>query len=78
MPKAFAKTSSSIHEAIATTCPWTYTNFGNHSEIEAFIEATGAWETIAEVHSIADLDAEDIADFIVRAVSSYAHREIKN
>ncbi len=78
MPKASTKPPALIHESITATCPWTYTNFGNHSEIEAFIESTGTWETIAEVHSVADMDAEDIADFIIRAVSAYAQREAKN
>lgn len=49
--------------------PWHCTHFGDTSEIEAHNPATGAWETIADVRSTATLDAEDIADFIVRTVN---------
>ena len=48
---------------------WSCTHFGDISEIEVFIEASGHWETVAEVRPIANIDAEDIADFIVQAVS---------
>lgn len=47
---------------------WSCTHFGDMSEIEVFVEASGQWETVAEVHSVANIDAEDIADFIVQAV----------
>jgi len=56
-------------QLILATRPWTCTNFGDQSEIEAYVEATGAWETIATVHAVNGVDAEDIASFIVRAVN---------
>ena len=70
-------TDQSIIERIAlyqrivnVTTPWACTHFGNQSEIETYNETTEKWETIAEVHSTADFDAEDIASFIVEVVNS--------
>ena len=49
--------------------PMTCTSFGDHSEIDALIESTGQWETLATIHSVAGIDAEDIASFVVHSVS---------
>ena len=48
---------------------WSCTHFGKQSEIEVHVGSTGKWETIAIVHSIVGFDAEDIAGFIVGAIS---------
>jgi hypothetical protein len=50
---------------------WSCTHFGDLSEIEAFIEASGKWETIASIYRTDDLDAEDIAAFIIQAIGEY-------
>ena len=52
--------------------PWVCTHFGDLSEIDAYIVGTGKWETIANVQAVEGIDAEDIADFIVRAVNNQA------
>ncbi|MDD4600962.1 MAG: LuxR C-terminal-related transcriptional regulator [Negativicutes bacterium] len=44
------------------------TSFGNRSEIEAFIETTQKWETIATIYSVAGIDAEDFAEFVASAI----------
>jgi len=69
MPKVSRKSKSSMEISIVATLPWTCTNFGNQSEIEAYVKATGTWETIATVHVAGGVDAEDIAGFIVQAVN---------
>jgi hypothetical protein len=67
------------HDAIsddflAAISPWRSTHFGDQSEIEAQIRATGTWETLAAVRSLPGLDAEDLASFIVMVVNEYAAR----
>jgi len=59
---------------LATISPWRSTHFGDQSEIEAQIMATGSWETIAAVRSLPGLDAEDLASFIVMLVNEHAAR----
>jgi hypothetical protein len=54
-----------------TMATWSCTHFGNQSEIESYIAATGKWETVADVRPVAGVDAEDMADFIVNAVKHY-------
>jgi hypothetical protein len=68
MPKQ--KLAHELMHTVTSTLPWSCTHFGDLSEIEANIG--GKWETIAEVHSVGNLDAEDIADLIVRAVNECA------
>jgi len=53
---------------IEATLPWKCTHFGDESEIEANIK--GKWKTITIVHSLENLDAEDVADFIIRAMNN--------
>lgn len=66
MQKTQSKTVDIQH--IASAPQWTCTHFGRHSEIEAFISTTGQWETIADVRSVGNVDAEDLADFIISAL----------
>jgi len=68
MPKVPRKSKSSIEKSIMATLPWTCTNFGGHSEIEARLGATGSWETLATVHSVDGIDAEDIANFVIQVI----------
>ena len=49
---------------------WSCSHFGGLSEIDVFVEASGKWETAAEVHSVAGIDAEDIANFIIQVVAN--------
>lgn len=70
MPNTNPQTPSVSEQCLQATMPWTCTNFGERSEIEAFIKETGTWETIAEVRAIAGVDAEDVAGFIVKAVNA--------
>jgi len=60
-------------DQLQATLPWSCTSFGGQSEIEAFIPATGQWATIADVRSVVgtDIDAEELALFIIRAVDAY-------
>ena len=72
MAKADSKLNKDAAENfVVNTLPWSCTHFGDQSEIEAFVPATGRWETIADVHSVGDIDAEDIADFIVRLANEF-------
>jgi len=60
---------SNAHEILScATLQWSCTHFGCQSEIEVYVAATDQWETIAVVSAAAGLDAEDIAEFIVKAV----------
>jgi len=60
-----------LKTALLSSLPWACTHFGEESEIEAHVEATGKWETIADVHPFMGFDGEDIASFILRAVNNY-------
>ncbi len=44
------------------------THFGNQSDIDVFVAATGQWETLATVHSVVGIDAEDLAAFILASI----------
>lgn len=66
MPKSAKKQKRSCEKILSATLPWTSTDFGSTSEIDAYIEETGEWETIAETHAVGGvIDAEEIANFIV-------------
>ncbi len=70
MPNTRTQADTFATQCLQATLPWTCTNFGNRSEIEAFIQETGKWETVAEVRAIGDVDAEDVASLIVQAVNA--------
>ena len=72
MSKATKTKEGAKVNSIPDFVPWSCTHFGDQSEIEAFIPATGKWETIADVHSVGGIDAEDIANFIICAVNKCA------
>jgi len=71
MPKIAKKLKPIYEKSILATTPWSCTNFGQQSEIDIYIEATGKWETVADIHTVADIDAEDIASLIVHIVNNY-------
>jgi hypothetical protein len=55
------------------TLPWTYgcAGHGDPSEIEYVVKETGEKAVIASANHVSDdLDAEDVADFIVNAVNN--------
>ena len=54
-----------------TLLPWSCTHYPNHSEIEAYLLAAGDRQTIAKIHDATGVDAEHLAEFIVRAVNAY-------
>lgn len=64
------KKKSDGEKSLLATMSWACTNFGQTSEIDAYVEETGSWETVAEAHAVEGIiDAEDIASFIVRSVN---------
>ncbi|MER2519938.1 MAG: hypothetical protein ABTQ34_04520 [Bdellovibrionales bacterium] len=75
MPNTSEQAVSLFHVSLHATLPWSCTHFGDRSEIEAFIKETGKWETVAEVRAIGDVDAEDVASVIVRAVNQMRNAE---
>jgi hypothetical protein len=72
MSRSTKKTKNDVQEhSIYDTVPWTSSGFGNESEIDARMQATGHWETLATVRSVDGFDADDIAGFIIIAVNNY-------
>jgi len=72
MTKASAKPKVTIEKSILATLPWTSSSFGKHAEIDGVNPITGKWGTIATVNAIADVDAEDLASFMVDLVNGLA------
>ncbi len=68
MPKKKEKSGNAL-APILESLPWSCTHFGGQSEIETYIPALEKWVTLAEVYSVGGIDAEDLADFIVRTVN---------
>lgn len=64
-------TTSAQHRSLYTAAPWTARHQNDHSEVEAYIEATGNWTTVLEIDDSVGIDAEATTDFIVRAVNAY-------
>lgn len=81
MPNAYKRIATASTE-LANSCAFGVQHQPNHSEIEAYIEAFGQWEIIAEVNcgnwrmeTIATINcAEDTASFIVQAVTDVQNR----
>lgn len=71
MPKPSSKPKAVIEKTLLATLPWTSTNFGQQAEIDAFMAASRTWETLATVHAVGGVDAEDVASFLVNAVNSW-------
>jgi hypothetical protein len=51
--------------------PWSCQHHPDHSLIEAYVMGKGDWETIAEVRASAYVNAEQLANFIIKAVNNY-------
>ncbi len=72
MAKSASKTKAAAFKvALLSTLPWNHTSFGDGSEIEACVAGTDKWETIANVHSFASFDGEEIASYIICAVNGH-------
>lgn len=75
MPKAMKRKLQIVATAQGkpryTAAPWTARHHPNHSEIEAYVEATGNWTTLAEIFDATGVDAEATADFIAYAINAY-------
>jgi hypothetical protein len=85
MPKPLAKSLKKKSQpapavqgrSVFATAPWTARHHNDHSEIDAYIEATGDWATLTKICDATGVDAEATANFIVRAVNAYdAHRAL--
>jgi hypothetical protein len=51
--------------------PWRCTHHSNHSEIVAYVEASGQWETVLTVNPTSETSAKAMANFIMHLVNSY-------
>jgi hypothetical protein len=49
--------------------PWVYRPNSEGMTIEAYVEAAGDWQTIAEIKQTAFLDAEVAATYVIKAVN---------
>src|SRR5271155_2337966 len=58
-------------KALYTIEPWSCRRFPDHIAVEAYVEAAGDWQTVAEVRPSAFIDPEVVAGFIVRAVNDF-------
>jgi hypothetical protein len=77
MAKASTKSKISVEKSILATLPWASSSFGKQAEIDGFNPATGKWETIATTQAFSDVDAEDLASFMVNAANWYAETQAK-
>ena len=55
--------------------PWRYVHHADRSEIRAYAEVGGAWETVATVHPTAGASAEFLAVFVVDCVNDHQHQQ---
>jgi len=49
--------------------PWQCRHHINHSEIVAYVEASGKWETVLTVHQTSGINTETMATFILNLVN---------
>jgi hypothetical protein len=60
-----------------TSVPWECRHHADRSEIAAYVEASGQWETVAVVPPTSGASAEALAAFIAGAVNTARrHREL--
>ena len=55
--------------------PWRCTHHSNHSEIVAYVEASGQWETVLTVNPTSETSAKTMANFIMHLVNSYRQND---
>ncbi len=51
--------------------PWRCTHHSTHSELVAYVEASGQWETVLTVSPTSGTSAKLMANFIMTLVNSY-------
>ena len=74
MPAATArkpKSEVTKNRPLFAVAPWSTKHEATRSTIEAYVEITGDWETVAEVNDDAGIDAEATANFIARVVNEH-------
>ncbi len=71
MGKANVKTVAAANQSLKATTPWACQHSAEGSSIDAYLESTGEWTTIARIPASADINPKEIAEQIVRAVNSY-------
>ena len=72
MPKADKKPKAAAKpKPLYALAPWSCRRAADHMAIEAYVEAAGDWQKVAQVRQTAFIDAEATANFIVRAVNDY-------
>ncbi len=65
MPKTSkSKTRKNKIKQFYSTQPWECRHHKSHSEIVAYVEASGTWEIIATINTTAGVSAEAMAQFI--------------
>lgn len=55
---------------------WTCVHHPDRSEIQAYVEGSGDWQTIAEIRTAGFVDAEPTAEYIKRAVNDYEKNKV--
>ena len=51
--------------------PWQCRNHKDHSEIVAYVEASGTWEVVAIINTTSGISADGVAQFICGLVNDY-------
>lgn len=71
MPKSMKpKKTATTPRSFYASQPWKCRHLKNHSEILIYVEASGAWETIALIKPTAGASAETAAEFIMQAINA--------
>jgi hypothetical protein len=51
--------------------PWACQHYPDHSEVKAYVPASGIWETVADVRRTAGASAETMADYLMYVVNNH-------
>jgi hypothetical protein len=72
MPKSKkAKCPTTQQRRFYTAHPWQCLHHQDHSEITAYIEASGEWETILTVHPTSGASAEIVAVYVAAIMNEH-------
>ena len=58
-------------QCLYETHPWRCDHHADRSEITAYVEASGRWETVLTVRPTSEASAEAIASFIIQLVNGH-------
>lgn len=58
-------------KALYALAPWRCKHYHDHSEIEAYVLAAGAWQSVADVRQNASVNAEEMSNFIAAIVNDH-------